>query len=167
MYSGNQITDQGASSIKSIIKMNNKLKSILLHWNNIRYKGGIEIVKALSANNTLEVFDISFNNIGGGFQNNESANILKNLFRDNKSLIHVDISFWGFNLDEILIMNEGLTENHTIWGIHWVGNAGKTDQLGFLVPWSPKDDPVTYTFSRISGKFLKMNYRSTQSGDHS
>jgi hypothetical protein len=137
-----------------------------MHWNNLRYKGGIRIAKALKENNTLEVFDISFNNIGGGFQNNESANLLKTFFRDNKSLVHVDISFWGFTLEEIFIMNEGLTENHTIWGIHWVGNAGKTDQLGFLVPCSAKDDPVTYTFSRISGKFLKSNFRSTQSRNH-
>jgi hypothetical protein len=64
-----------------------------MHWNNLRYKGGIRIAKALKENNTLEVFDISFNNIGGGFQNNESANLLKTFFRDNKSLVHVDISF--------------------------------------------------------------------------
>ena len=64
----------------------------------------------------------------------------------------MDISFCGFDLNEIEIMNQGLAQNHTIWGLHSVGNAGKVDQLGFLVPMDEKDDPVRYTYARINGK---------------
>jgi len=60
----------GANYIANIIKINNKLKTVILHWNNIRYKGGIAISKALNKNNVIETFDISFNNIGGGFLEN-------------------------------------------------------------------------------------------------
>ena len=40
-FSGNKITDNGAQSLSRIIKINNKLKTLLLHWNKIRMKGGI------------------------------------------------------------------------------------------------------------------------------
>ena len=43
-----------------------------------------------------------------------------------------------------------------VWGLHSLGNAGKVDQLGFLVPLGPKDDPVTYSFTRISGKSVVL-----------
>ena len=55
-------------------------------------------------------------------------------------------------MNDILIMNEGLSENHSIWGIHSVGNAGKIDSLGFLVPMTLKDDPIWYSFTRITCK---------------
>lgn len=118
IYSGNQITDQGAYSLAKIIQMNNKLKVFMIHWNKIRQRGGLVIGEALQKNNTLEILDISFNNIGGGTEETNCANALKEAFRINTSLIHVDISFCGLLLDEILTINEGLTENHTIWGIH-------------------------------------------------
>lgn len=57
-------------------------------------------------------------------------------------------------MNDILIINEGLSENHTIWGIHSVGNAGKIDQLGFLVPMTEKDDPIWYSFTRITCKLF-------------
>ena len=51
--------------------MNNRLKCLILHWNHIRNKGGNLLAKALEKNSTLETFDISFNNIGGDFNQNE------------------------------------------------------------------------------------------------
>ena len=133
--------------------MNNKIKCLLVHWNQFKSKGGTDIAKALEKNNTIETFDISFNNIGWEGDDNEWAEAFKIMFRDNKSIIHIDISYCGFNMDDILIINEGLSENHTIWGIHSIGNAGKIDQLGFLVPITTKDDPVWFTFTRITSKF--------------
>jgi len=152
-YSGNEITNKGADTISQILSLNNKLKYLSVHWNKIRYQGGVSIAKALEKNNILQTFDISFNNIGGGTRDYECAQSLKQMFAENTTLLHIDISHCSLNLNEILIINEGLSNNHTIWGIHCVGNAGKIDQLGFLVPLSEKDDPISYTFARISSKF--------------
>ena len=49
-------------------------------------------------------------------------------------------------------MNQGLAQNHTIWGLHSVGNAGKVDQLGFLVPMNENDNPVRLSYAKINGK---------------
>ena len=86
LYSKNEITDKGAGCISHILIKNNKLRSISLHWNRIRYKGGFIIAKALDKNNTIETFDISFNNIGGGHNENQVANTLSDVFRSNKSI---------------------------------------------------------------------------------
>jgi len=67
----------------------------------------------MEANTHVETLDISFNNIGGGHNDNKWAHILKNAFAMNQTLVHIDMSFCSFNLDEIIIINEGLSENHT------------------------------------------------------
>jgi hypothetical protein len=48
-----------------------------MHWNKIRYKGGMAIAQELEKNQEIRTFDISFNNIGGGFNDNESAHLFK------------------------------------------------------------------------------------------
>ena len=35
---------------------------------------------------------------------------------------------------EIVTINEGLSENHSILGIHFGGNEGEVDALGFIQP---------------------------------
>lgn len=57
---------------------------------------------------------------------------LKEMFIQNKTLIHCDFSHCGLSLYECEIMNEGLKKNHTILGIHMVGNKMNVDSLGFL-----------------------------------
>ncbi len=42
-------------------------------------------------------------------------------------LIHVDFSNNDFSAAEIEVIAEGLKENHTILGIHMLGNEAMTD----------------------------------------
>jgi len=55
-----------------------------------------------------------------------------NAFRENITLIHLDLSHNYFDSRELELINEGLSENHTILGIHMAGNEGETDALGFI-----------------------------------
>lgn len=61
----------------------------------------------------------------------------------NKKLIHIDLSFNNFKAPDIhkmgkfrLRSNNGIGEsfksNHTILGIHMMGNDAKVDELGFM-----------------------------------
>ena len=54
--------------------------------------------------------------------------------QENKSLVHLDFSFNGFKADDIALIGEGLKHNHTILGIHMMGNEAKVDELGFVTP---------------------------------
>ena len=54
------------------------------------------------------------------------------MFKTNKSLVHVDLSHNGFSREACEIMTEGLEHNHSILGLHMLGNACNTDALGFI-----------------------------------
>ena len=42
-------------------------------------------------------------------------------------MLHVDFSNNGFSATEIEVIAEGLKDNHTILGIHMIGNEATTD----------------------------------------
>ena len=50
------------------------------------------------------------------------ASSFKELFMKNSTLIHIDLSHNDFMEIELDIMNEGLKENHSILGLHMLGN---------------------------------------------
>ena len=54
------------------------------------------------------------------------------MFIKNKTLIHVDLSHNGLMDQEIDIISEGLKENHTILGLHMIGNQKSTDAMGYI-----------------------------------
>jgi hypothetical protein len=56
----------------------------------------------------------------------------KKAFFENKTLIHVDISHNNFKKYEVFTIGEGLENNHSIMGIHMIGNEGTADSLGFV-----------------------------------
>lgn len=127
-----------------------------------------EIFEALQNNECLKVLDLSFNPIGS--MNAKTFSIMSNLkqplpddefikkepkleyllalkqmFIQNTSLIHCDFSHCGLSKYECEVMNEGLKKNHTILGIHMVGNKMNADSLGFL-----KSDELVPSLSHIA-----------------
>ena len=53
-------------------------------------------------------------------------------FKDNRTLVHLDLSHNYFDSQELEVVSQGLDKNHTILGIHFGGNEGDIDALGFL-----------------------------------
>lgn len=49
------------------------------------------------------------------------------MFRENKSLIHLDISHNNFKRGDCDLIEEGLKDNHTLLGLHMVGNDVDTN----------------------------------------
>ncbi len=63
--SKNNITDVGALYISDLIyNQQSIIVSLLIHWNQIRGKGAIALAKALRKNQSLQIFDASFNSFG-------------------------------------------------------------------------------------------------------
>jgi hypothetical protein len=48
--------------------------------------------------------------------------------------LHVDFSNNDFSAAEVEVIAEGLKENHSILGIHMMGNEATTDAFGFVTP---------------------------------
>lgn len=138
----------GANAIARMLKNNNCLSVLLLHWNYIKGQGGIDLADALSVNEKLLVFDCSFNSFGSS-EKNQSAKSWKNMLMENKTLVHIDLSHNGFKLQDCTIIAEGLKQNHTILGIHMAGNAGSIDVLGYLNPEKDNELGLCHIFTRI------------------
>lgn len=68
----------------------------------------------------------------------ESAHAWSDFFQKNETLIHLDLSHNNIDSRELEVMSEGLTENHTILGLHLIGNEGDIDPQGFIKRHDPE-----------------------------
>lgn len=158
--SENLITNKGAIVIAEMLKENNSLIVLQLRWNYIKSKGGVALCNAIKQNSTLMIFEISFNPLGENKkapkrvlgEDSQDPNLMSDpilqkgpqrsyhnidiamsrMFANNKTLMHADFSHTGFNLYECEVMHEGLKENHSLLGLHFMGNPMNVDALGFL-----------------------------------
>jgi len=76
-FSKNEITDKGIPAICVMMQECTALKGLFLHYNRIMMKGGILMAQAIRENRYLEVFDISFNAIGGGILMRDQKQVQK------------------------------------------------------------------------------------------
>ena len=72
-------------------------------------------------------------------------------------LIHLDLSFNNFNLEESKIIQKSLLENHILFGFHFRGNYGFVDNKGFLIIPEDFEKEIMIYFApknRIKGLFF-------------
>lgn len=152
--SKNYLTTQVGESIKSVLCKNPYLNELYLHWNQIKGIGAQKIFQGLLENETITVFDISWNSLGG---NNPSlAPLIVDVLQKNEKIIHLDLSNNYFTLQECKLISMGLENNHSIYGFHFAGNYGYVDSKGFLNvhDFSTKDISEMHLKNRIYGKFF-------------
>ena len=122
-----------ACALKGMLKVNNTLKRLDLHWNNFRTQGAQELFEGLGANTGLIELDISWNSFG----RESSVDVARSLglaLKSNKELLHLDISYSYFSKNECEVIAELLSFNHTILGLHALGNDCAIDSKGFMLP---------------------------------
>jgi hypothetical protein len=73
---------------------------------------------------------------------------LANMFKENKTLIHLDLSHNNLKKSDCEVIDEGLKENHTLLGIHMVGNEVNTNSQGFFKE-GESDPSISHIISRI------------------
>jgi len=78
---------------------------------------------------------------------------MSQMFQSNKTLLHVDLGSNGLKVKELQTIGEGLKDNHTILGLHMMGNELQTDALGFLYV-EDKDVSNLHIMSRIQRNLL-------------
>ena len=124
---------------------------LYLHWNQIKGVGGQKIFQGLMENDTLLVFDMSWNSLGGN--NPTIAPNIVEVLQKNERLMHFDLSNNYFTIEESKMIAAGLENNHTLFGFHFVGNYGYVDAKGFLIvpPGASKDISEMHLKQRISG----------------
>jgi Ran GTPase-activating protein (RanGAP) involved in mRNA processing and transport len=61
----NHIGDYGAEKLAAFLDYGgNQLKVLNLHWNKIKFKGGLRIAEVLEHNEILRILDLSWNLLG-------------------------------------------------------------------------------------------------------
>lgn len=62
----------------------------------------------------------------------------------------------------LISIDEGLSKNHTILGIHMLGNKGKIDTLGFIDAENDCDTAITHIHTRLSPDLSNGKIKSKQ-----
>ncbi|CAI2369640.1 unnamed protein product [Moneuplotes crassus] len=131
--SKNNISDRGAAALGDLIYNNCSITALFISWNEFRGEGAKYIAEGLQENTHIKVFDMSFNSIGSmHFQKYSCIKDFVKTFKFNTSLVHIDFSYLGLIKEDLEGLNLGLKYNHTILGIHIIGNEGGVDSLGYL-----------------------------------
>jgi Ran GTPase-activating protein (RanGAP) involved in mRNA processing and transport len=128
--SRNNISDRGAISIAEFVGVHYHLKTLKVSWNKIKSKGAIAIAEALKDNQRIVLFDGSFN-LFGVKRNGEFG--LKMGEAINKGILrHLDISYNSLDKNECQKLADTIVDNHSLWGLHIMGNDCVLDSLGFI-----------------------------------
>ena len=144
--------DNGAVAVGGFLRVSKQLKKLDLHWNLIRAVGGAAVFKGLACNTGLKVLDISWNALCHP-QDYQIGSTIAKAFHRHPTLYHVDLSFNQLSETDCAAVNRGLSENHSIAGIHMQGNDAKVDALGFVNPKSGCNVPSeAHIFVRILGE---------------
>lgn len=139
----NDLTDKTGLRIAQILgDQNIDLKEVGLKGNKLTAVSGNQIAEALKDNVTLKVLDLSWNKIGMKPQNRLDPKTRKPIkgmsagdvgrawglcFLENKTLVHVDLSFNKINEVDTMAFAQDMQFNQTCIGFHFHGNLGPRD----------------------------------------
>lgn len=68
-----------------------------------------------------------------------AAEAIAPVFRESASLYHCDLSYCGFDISCCEVLGQSLRDNHSLYGLHIVGNAATVDADGFVTAFDISD----------------------------
>lgn len=138
------------SAVGSYLASCATVKCLDLNWNQFGGDGGFSLLEGLYENNIAFVsrgggirrLSLAWNRLGSGKhpdvlkkqQSAKCARQLTNIFQECEALFHLDLSYNGFDAEDCATMAAGIASNHTLFGLHLVGNEAAIDDSGFIVP---------------------------------
>ena len=134
---GNGIDDEGIMAFAEVFEQGNmRLSWLDLSNNNIRARGAIALWKALSVSKTLEELDVSWNGFGSSDtkEAGKVATAIGETLRDNKSILHLNLSYCQLNATQVSTIGKLLADNRTLLGCHLNGNEGHMNAFGDMIP---------------------------------
>ena len=131
--SNNKLGTFTGKIIGDMLDTNNYLEKLDLNWNQFKGSEAIYIFQGLKNNTSLKTLDLSWNPLGQDKVSNSIIVISKSL-AENETLIHLNLSNNNFSMHDCEIFAKNIKDNHHIKGLHFEGNYGKIDALGFIEP---------------------------------
>lgn len=153
-------SDAGGIALGQLLQERQELQTLDLHWNSLHGIGATCFLAGLYENNItiggqLRRLNLAWNRLGLRCKDSQrnsgthgsatcsctvclptsrTAKMLSSIFSDGKVLFHLDISYNGFCANMCEILATGLRRNHTLFGIHMIGNEAWIDDQGFIIP---------------------------------
>ena len=153
----NRLGPGAGFQLGDMLDYNNHLDSLDLQWNFIRASEAIVFFQALKNNCGIRVLDMSWNSMGHDSILN-SIKTISEALGSNEVLQHLDLSNNTFSLQDCKIIADQIKSNHTIKGLHFEGNHGKVDSLGFIQPVNVIANPIiSKRTSKIVAKKLEFS----------
>ena len=113
------------------------------------------MAELIQESDLIKVLDLSWNN----FQDKKYTPLFgtkwKKALEENKSLLHLDLSFNKISLEDTKLISEGIHFNNTLFGYHYAGNCGIVDSLGFLAT------TTDYMIPNLGNQHFKRRIQST------
>eukprot|EP00419_Tripos_fusus_P048195 CAMPEP_0172819810 /NCGR_PEP_ID=MMETSP1075-20121228/14845_1 /TAXON_ID=2916 /ORGANISM="Ceratium fusus, Strain PA161109" /LENGTH=1000 /DNA_ID=CAMNT_0013660399 /DNA_START=94 /DNA_END=3093 /DNA_ORIENTATION=- len=91
------------------------------------------ILQNAEAGFQLADVDVAWNGIGS-FNGLAAGKAIGAVLRNSGTLYHCDLSYNSMDASTCAFIAEGLKDNHSLYGLHVVGNAVSMDPDGFLTP---------------------------------
>lgn len=160
------IGDSGAIAVAEIINILYHLKTVKIGWNKIKTKGGIALADAIKESQKILFFEASFNAFG--FRRDGEFGKRMGEACNNKVLRHLDISYNSMDQRECEVFAETIHDNHSLWGLHMMGNECLVDSMGFVKPghkntkqsrdilYSPIKDGMSLLIKSPTNKYSKI-----------
>lgn len=145
----NNLSDRSAKYLRDVLAQNRTLKVLDLHWNNFRSIGATLIFEGLAKNSSITILDFSWNSIG---KNEKCAEAIGSALKANTNLAHLDISYNSLSEKDCIIISEYIKFNHTLLGIHLIGNTCKLDPKGFIFISKDQEIEKSLFYKRIIEK---------------
>ncbi len=157
----NRITDVSAQAISEFVFDTYYLSNLVLHWNALTYifccsfsvrgEGAIRILDSMVHHSNLRVLDLSWNSIGLSKKKAFATKLAQTLI-EQENLVHLDLSHNKIKKEDCAVIAEGLAQNHTLWGLHMIGNEGRVDAKGYLIPDKDREATAEHLAHRINGR---------------
>mmetsp|Transcript_101952 Transcript_101952/g.186148 ORF Transcript_101952/g.186148 Transcript_101952/m.186148 type:complete len:1297 (-) Transcript_101952:61-3951(-) len=154
---------RGGTAIGGYLSLAHQLSKLDLHWNSLHGEGARALLKGVYANGVesngkLRGLNLAWNRLGSGSQPDSTkkreagkvAKVLSSVFQDGQTLFHLDLSYNGIDAEDCAVLAGGLLKNHTLFGIHLIGNEATLDDFGFVVPMSRKQNASKDTKESLS-----------------
>ena len=159
----NRITDVSCKSIGKLEANAYSLKELSLYWNLIQGPGACEILTGIQENFGIKVLNLGWNMIGN-FMSNSFADKLAIVLKD-ENLIHLDICHNSIKENTLLIIEQALYSNHSLFGLHVDGNECVIDSIGFMISGENHDIKAS-EMHLIMGPGLLKNKKARSQQNH-
>ena len=127
----NALSTVCAKALKLFLTKNSSVESLDLHWNTLNGPAAVQLFTGLANNSHLKVLDLSWNSLGRT-TDPDVCLAVNYMFRENITLVHLDLSNNYFTYGECATLADGIKINHSILGLHLDGNDVDQDAMGFL-----------------------------------